>query len=172
MIRAVLLRPLRKSLGISIVEEDGDWSRIAHTITKDDWTEEASHRDLVTGFTVVDSCSNQTCRLDSLDSLSRKLSWAIEADVEFSRHDAEYRLVRLATPLGTAFALTLVVALHAMWTLCAYQDAAEARVASLTERHTMYKKLAERWAPLSASSIQDSKGFPSPAGSPRRLQQE
>ena len=82
MIRAVLLRPLRKSLGISIVEEDGDWSRIAHTITKDDWTEEASHRDLVTGFTVVDSFSNQTCRLDSLDSLSRKLSWAIEAVCE------------------------------------------------------------------------------------------
>ena len=93
-------------------------------------------------------------------------------DAESSRHDAEYRLVRLVTPLGTAFALTLVVALHAMRTLCAYQDAAEARVASLTERHTMYKTLAERWAPLAASSIQDSKGFPSPAGSPRRLQQE
>ena len=50
--RAVLLRPLRKSLGISIVEEDGDWSRIAHTITKDDWNEEASRgRDLVPDFT-------------------------------------------------------------------------------------------------------------------------
>eukprot|EP01046_Picozoa_sp_COSAG06_P007104 COSAG06_NODE_342_length_17160_cov_11.393353_2_plen_165_part_00 len=117
--RAVLLRPLRKSLGISIVEEDGDWSRIAHTITKDDWNEEASRgRDLVPDFTgektgflshlyikviflprqardkrrenskkarfveVVDWFSNQTCRLDSLDALSRKLSWAIEAVCE------------------------------------------------------------------------------------------
>lgn len=146
--RAVLLRPLRKTLGISIVEEDNDWSQVAHDVTKDDYT--ADEIDLDDGFfTAVDWFSNQTCRLDSLDAIARKLSWAIEADAKLSAHDAAHRLVWLVTPLGVSFAMTLVVAYNAMRTFCAFQDAAQARVASLTEHQTMYKTLAERWAPLS-----------------------
>lgn len=148
--RALLLRPLRKMLGISIVEEDTQWSQVAHGVTKDDY-EEPVHPE-AGFFTAVDWFANQTCRLDSLDALSRKLSWAIEADARSSRHDAEHRLVWLVTPLGVSFALTLVVAYHTMRTFCAFQDAAQARVASLTERQTMYKTLAERWAPLSLAA--------------------
>ena len=148
--RALLLRPLRKTLGVSIVEEDTQWSQVAHGVTKDDY-EEPVHPE-AGFFTAVDWFSNQTCRLDSLDALSRKLSWAIEADARSSRHDAEHRLVWLVTPLGLSFVLTLVVAYHTMRTFCAFQDAAQARVASLTERQTMYKTLAERWAPLSLAA--------------------
>ena len=47
---AILLRPLRKALGVSIVEEDGDWSRVAGSVTKDDWESTELERD----FTMVD----------------------------------------------------------------------------------------------------------------------
>ena len=49
--RAILLRPLRKALGVSIVEEDGDWSRVAGRVTKDDWEEST---ELERDFTMVD----------------------------------------------------------------------------------------------------------------------
>ena len=101
-------------------------------MTKDDWASTSALRD----FTAVDWFSNQTCRIDSLDSLSRKLSWAIEAEAQASRETAEYRLVRLVAPLGVAFVLMLGVVLHAMRTLWAYEVAAEARVASLSEVST------------------------------------
>ena len=48
---AILLRPLRKALGVSIVEEDGDWSRVAGSVTKDDWGEST---ELERDFTMVD----------------------------------------------------------------------------------------------------------------------
>jgi hypothetical protein len=54
--RSVLLRPLRKALGVSIVEEDSDWSRIAENV-KDDWESDSVARD----FSVAEWFSNQAC---------------------------------------------------------------------------------------------------------------
>jgi hypothetical protein len=63
--------------------------------------------------------------------------------------------MRFVAPLGVAFILIIIIiigaAFHTTRVFCAYKVAAEARVASLAEKKTMYKRLAERWAPLSFS---------------------
>ena len=42
---------MRAARGVSIVEEDGDWSRVAGRVTKDDWEEST---ELERDFTMVD----------------------------------------------------------------------------------------------------------------------
>ena len=146
--RATLLRPLRVALEIGPVS-NGDplWDEVASEIAENDFLgDPLGDEHTINSTTWFEA---HTCRIDSLNALAQELADAVERAARDSKHSGALRLARLITPLvACLFALFLVAAR-------AFGTAAAAHVLWLREKRASkrlrrYKKVAERWAPLSA----------------------